>query len=106
MRAGPLDKRIIIQQKSVVADGAGQLIETWTVLITIWAQVKPQRGNERFTARQIIGKAVMTFIIRFRTGINVLNRISYDNQIFDIHDVRVIGRKRMIEIDATARSES
>ncbi len=105
MRVGLLDRRLTIQQKSIAQDGSGQAIETWTDLITVWGQIRPDRGSERFMARQIIGKAVMTFIVRFRTGITVLNRILFNDQIYDIHDVRIIGRKRMLEIDATARSE-
>jgi SPP1 family predicted phage head-tail adaptor len=65
----------------------------------------PQRGSERFTAQQIIGKAVVTFKTRYRPDITVLNRIRYDSRDYDIHDVRELGRRDALEIDASARAE-
>lgn len=105
MRAGRLDKRIIIQSKSVLQNGSGQPIESWSNLAEVWAQELPMRGGERFQAQQINGSAVMTFKIRYLTGLSVLNRIIYDGKTWDIHDIRRIGRKEALEIDASARAE-
>ena len=104
-RIGLLDRRVTIQSNTPTTDGAGQEVESWSTVATVWMGVKPQRGGERFQAHQVLGKAVTTFQARHRTDVTVLNRLQYNGQDWDIHDVREIGRKRGIEIDATARSK-
>lgn len=105
MNPGVLDKRVIIQQKVLGQDGSGQPVETWSDVVTVWAQEKFLRGDERFQSRQIVGKSMMTLKIRYRSGISTLNRVSYDGKFWDISDVRRLGRKDMIELDISTRSE-
>lgn len=106
MQAGQLDRRITLQTLDLTQDVTGQPIEGWSTLDTIWARVRSQRGAERFDAQQVVGRAVTTFLIRHRTDIEVdTMRIQYDSRDWDITDVRELGRKEGIEIDATARSE-
>ena len=105
MRAGKLDRRITIQAKTVSQSSSGEPQETWADVATVWAQARPNRGAERFATIQNVGSAVMTFHIRYRDDLTVLNRISYDGKIWDIIDVRVIGRNVVTEIDCTARAD-
>jgi len=103
---GLLTERVGLQSLSTILDAAGQPIETWTTTLTVWGRVMPQRGGERFTARQIMGQAVSVFRIRYRTGLTVNGtRLSYDGRTWDIHDIREVGRNDGLEMDATARSE-
>jgi SPP1 family predicted phage head-tail adaptor len=106
MRAGRLDRSIELQSLSTTNNSFGEPVETWTTIATVAAAVTPNRGNERFTAQQVVGHAVVTFKIRYRTGLTVLNRIRYQGRQWDIHDVREVGRREGLEIDASARSES
>ena len=108
MRAGELNRSIVIQGASVTQDGFGEDVYTWTKIHTddtLPAAIKPNRGNERFTAQQVVGKAVATFKIRWRSDVTVTNRIVYDGRDWDIHDVRPLGRREGLEIDVSARSE-
>jgi len=108
MRAGDLDRSIVIQSKTVTQDAFGQDVETWTKIhtaTTLAAGVLPVRGGERFTAQQTIGKGMVTFRVRWRDDVTVLNRIVYDGRNWDIHDVRPLGRREGLEIDASARAE-
>ena len=108
MRAGDLDRSVIIQAVTVTQNAFGEPVETWVKIhaaATIAAAIKPQRGGERFTSQQVVGKAITTFRIRHRTDVTVLNRIVYDGKTWDIHDVRELGRREGLEIDASARSE-
>jgi SPP1 family predicted phage head-tail adaptor len=106
MRAGQLDRTIELQSVATAPNSFGELVETWTTFASPAAAIVPTRGNERFTAQQLVGHAVTTFRIRYRTGLTVLNRIVYDGRQWDIHDVREIGRREGLEIDASARSET
>jgi SPP1 family predicted phage head-tail adaptor len=103
--AGAYDRRITIQKKTLTLDGAGQEVESWTTAWTPAARVRPFRGSERFAAQQIVGQAVVTFEIRYRSGVTVEHRILFDGRTYDIRDIRELGRREALEIDATARSE-
>ena len=106
MRAGKLDRKITIQEKSVTTSARGEPIETWTDVATVWAQARPNRGSERFGVMQTLGSAVTTFTMRWRDDVTVLNRVRYDDKIWNILDVREIGRQVGIEIDCTARADN
>lgn len=108
MRAGNLDRSIIIQAKTPTQNAFGEPVDVWAKIHTddtIPARIVPMRGSESFTARQVVGKAVVTFRIRYRADVTTLNRIVYDGRDYDIHDVREVGRREGLEIDASARSE-
>jgi SPP1 family predicted phage head-tail adaptor len=105
MRIGLLDRRVTIQSLSTVLDGAGQEVETWGAVATVWMRVRPFRGGERFTAQQVVGKAVTTFEARYRSDVTIKNRLLWDGKTWDIADIRQLGRKERMEMDATARAE-
>lgn len=105
MRFEAMDRRITIQAPQTTLDAAGQPVESWADVATVWAEVKPFRGGERFLARQVVGQAVTTFIIRYRAGITVQHRIVYEGAAWNILDVRERGRQDALELDATARSD-
>lgn len=106
MRAGKLDRKITIQEKIVTQTESGEPVETWSDIVEVWAQVKPNRGDERFGVMQNVGKAVVTFHMRWLSNVSVLNRVIYDEKIWDILDVREIGRNVGLEIDCTARADA
>lgn len=108
MRAGRLDRRIAIQRKDVTQSDSGEEVVTLTTIATVWAEKIENRGDERFTAKQLVGHAVRTFRFRWSTAtkqITTEHSIVYDGRSFDITDVREIGRREGIEIDCYAPSE-
>ena len=105
MKAGMLDKLITIQSVTIAPDTFGQAIETWADVADVAARVMPVRGGESFTESQRIGRAVTTFQIRYRTAVTAGNRIVYGGRNWDILDVREVGRREGLEIDARARAE-
>lgn len=106
MLPGIFDRRVTIQSASISLDGAGQPVQTWSDVVTVWMRIKPVKGSERFVAHQVVGKSVVTFEARYRTGVTVQHRLLYDGKAWDIQDVRQVGRKKGLEIDATARAET
>jgi len=108
MRAGELNRSIVIQAATVAQNDFGEDVETWIKIhtdTTLPAKFMPQRGDERFTAQQVVDKAVAVFKIRWRDDVTVENRIVYDGHDWDIHDVRPLGNREGLEIDASARAE-
>lgn len=105
--ASEYDRPIEIQEdQGTTLDGAGQEVENWVTVWTPSAKITPMRGAERFEAKQVMGASVLTFGIRYRPGVTIdRHRIVYAGRIYDIGDVRQIGRAQGLEIDGTAAGE-
>lgn len=120
MRGGKLDQRIAIQTKTETQDPSGEIIETWTTLSERPAAVDALRGEERFTADQLVAKAQFAFTIRWSqavANISALDRIIWpasalndspnalDNKIYDIFATEPIGRHEGIKLLAVVRQD-
>jgi SPP1 family predicted phage head-tail adaptor len=105
MRAGKLDRLIVLQRVMTAPGPFNEPVETWTDIATLEAQQRPERGGERFSAMELHGQAVMTFHIRYRPDVTVMDRIFYNGRSWNILDVREVGRCVVTEFDAVARAE-
>ena len=108
MRAGRLDRRITIQNRSITQSDSGEEVVTWVDVATVWAEKIELRGDERFAAKQYIGHAIKTFKIRWSETVSeltVLHKIRFDGRDHDITDVRELNRRQGIEIDCYALGE-
>jgi len=106
MKSAALNRIITVQQKTTSSSPSGETIETWAdTLIDEPAEFKPLRGTERFALRQTVGTSIGTFVLRFHPEISVMSRVLYDNQTWDVLDVREIGRGESTELDVAARSD-
>jgi len=108
MKAGDLDRRITIEDQTITNSDSGEEIITWLPLITVWARKIEAKGAERFAGQELFGSAVKTFQIRwsiFSSQITTKHRLIYDGRTYDITDVREIGRREGLEIDAFTPSE-
>lgn len=102
MRAGRLNRRIIIQQATEVQDAHGQPVQTWTAYKTCWAEYLPKRGREFFAADQTIAEADAVFRIRYDSGVTRKMRISFGDDYYDITAISEIGYKEGLGIAAKA----
>ena len=98
MKAGELDRRLTIEQYTEAQDAYGEAIKTWAVLDTVWAQVLPLRGSERYVAQQVSGEAETRFRIRYRTDVTDKMRLYCENVYYNITAVLEIGRREGLEI--------
>lgn len=107
MRAGKMDRRITLQRKSSSGDSFGQPIETWADISggTVWAEVSPVSGNERWLSQQMIAEADTLFRIRYMAGLTPLDRVVYDGRTYDVKSVIEIGRREGLDISAKTRAE-
>ncbi len=107
MRAGKLDRELIILRKSEDSvDAFNEPVEVWAPLSTVWGQQRPNRGSERFQAQQLTATTVITFHIRYFPGLKVTDRIEYEGRQWDILDIREIGRRVVHELDCKARADA
>ena len=106
MRAGRLDRMVIIQRKTVVQDDHGEEIETWTNLDTVWAGRRDLRGKEFFAAQQENASISAVFTLRYRNDITPDDhRISYEGRIYDIKSVIELCKNVGLELMVEARAE-
>jgi SPP1 family predicted phage head-tail adaptor len=108
MQHEKLDRRITIQSQLITHSDSGEEVVEWSTVATVWAEKRENAGAERFAARQNVGYAVKTFAFRWSnavSGITVEHRILFDGRQFNITDVREIGRRQGIEVDAWAAGE-
>jgi SPP1 family predicted phage head-tail adaptor len=105
MRAGKLDRRLTIQRVTTVPGPFNEPVETWTDVATVWAQERPDRGTERFSAQGLTAQVVMVFHIRYRADVTVEDRLLYKERTWNIIDVAELGRRVVTEIYAVARAE-
>lgn len=82
-----LNKRITIQQQSATQDDAGQPINTWVDVATLWAEIRDVSGRE-FIAADGQQKQVQTkILIRHREGIESQMRVLHGSNTYNIEAV-------------------
>lgn len=105
MRAGRLDRIVMLRSKSSTTDDFGENIDRWEDVGPVWAQKKDLRGGERFTAEQTVGQVDTVFIIRYIDGAGSLNQLINDDRTYDIKSVLEIGRRQGMELHCRTRGE-
>ncbi len=79
--------QIIVERATVVADGYGGEVETWTKLCEPWAAITYGTGSERRVAAQESATLTATFRVRADVatiGITTRDRITFDGGVWDI----------------------
>lgn len=101
LRAGDLNRRITIQEKTATADSTGQMIESWADLGTIWTAVIMSGGKEFYAAQKLRADVTAVFKVRFTRAITPVNRIIYDGRTFEILSANdPDGMRRELHISA------
>lgn len=89
MNAGELNRQIVIQSRDPGTDNAGQPVQTWTTLATVWADVRGATGMG--TIKSAVGGVEInaySFRIRYRTDVDAAKRVVFNGQNFDVKAVR------------------
>lgn len=89
-----LNKRITIQQKTAGQDGAGQPIDTWTTVATVWAEVKDVSGREFIAAQAGQAEVTTKVTIRYLAGIKSDMRVVHGADVYNIIVPLDAGDKR------------
>lgn len=97
-----MDRQVAILRPVNAINEFNEPETTWQLVDMVWAAKIPQRGSERFAAAQVAGHMVTTFKIRWRDDLSPLDRLEYQGRQWDIYDVRELGRRDGLEIDAVA----
>lgn len=100
MKAGRLDRRVAIYTRGTAQDAAGQPVETWTLLATVWGEKVILRvyGQEVFSGQQLSSQSLVTFKIRWRSDVGYLHQIICEGITYNIVAVGEVGRREGLEM--------
>jgi SPP1 family predicted phage head-tail adaptor len=103
MNAGTMDRRVIIQAKTVVVNNLGEPVETLVDVVTVWANKRNLTARERFTAQQRLAEVDTVFRIHYRTDVTPRTVVVCEGVTYDVQAVLEIGRREGLELQTTAR---
>lgn len=87
MRAGDLRSRITIQKRGPAKDAAGQIVDGWAEVATVWADVRHQSGMQAIKAGSPISKVAASVRIRHRQEVEGGMRLLFDGRVYGIQAV-------------------
>lgn len=93
MKAGLLDKRIVIQSQTQTQDTYGAAVVTWATFKTVWADVIEAKNDEKFIASQKMDSVDYKMRIRYVSGVTTSMRVVFNSENYDIKGVQELGRK-------------
>jgi SPP1 family predicted phage head-tail adaptor len=99
--AGSLRHRIKIQRQSLVADGGGGGVLTFTDYAEIRAFVKPTTGSERLYSMRLEANTTHRIFIRYRSDLTTSDRINFNGRLMQIRAlINLEEMNKFIEIYA------
>ena len=103
IRAGDLDRRIELQRATTTRDPIyNEPIPSWSTIATVWAAVRQTAGREFLAGSSEVGEQRAVFVVRWLAGITARDRVVYAGRIYDLDDVREIGRREGLELHGRA----
>lgn len=89
--AGRMNRRVVIERRGAGEDAAGQPVESWEPVASVYADIRAPSGLSG--ARDMQGDIAASLArysvrIRFRDDIDTTMRIRTQGQVFDIKQVR------------------
>lgn len=88
-----MDRRIVIEQKTVTRDSWNHPTETWTTLATVWAQKTDKSTAESGELNQVVARNSTEWTIRYLSTLKADARINYGGLYYYITGIIEIGRK-------------
>lgn len=95
MNPGAMKNRILIQKKHIVYDSYNQPIESWKNAFELWAEIINTGGGEFYAAQKLNAQTTAVFKTRYVSSISSVDRIKYNNRIFEILWVNDVDEKHI-----------
>lgn len=94
MKAGDLSRLITIQSRDTGTDAAGQPVQTWATVASVWADVRGATGMAAIRQSSPVEGVALeansySFRIRYRTGLDAGMRVTLGSDVYDIKQVRM-----------------
>lgn len=93
MRAGNLDRIIEIQRRTTGLDLYGTVIDAWTTVATMRAQLLKNATDDREGERGHTTDATLTFRMYYFASLSLNDRLLYEGQQYEVKQISEIGRR-------------
>ena len=84
MGAGKYRHRITFQEPTETLNNVGEPVVSWSDYKTVWAEVKPLKGEEYWASQQVNAEVTHRITIRYLDGITSEMRIKFGDRYFSI----------------------
>lgn len=85
--AAALRETITIQAPAEAPDASGGVAQTWYTSWSGKAAVTDLKGEEKWAAKQVVGKRVVKFRLRYLAGVHDKMRVLWEGRSYDLTDV-------------------
>jgi SPP1 family predicted phage head-tail adaptor len=92
---GELDQRISLVSKAEAGDGVGGVTTTETVYATVWAHVRPLRGQERKESDRVEASGDYLIAIRNRSDVNEGHIVRWGSRDLNVRFIRNRGSREI-----------
>ncbi len=104
---GKMDRRIVLQERTLTQDATGSRVETWADVANRSAEKVTTRGREAVLADGEKSQTTQQWRIRYMPALAGADattnyRLTYQGKIYDITAITEEGRKDRHLIDSTA----
>ncbi|MBB3238124.1 phage head closure protein [Phyllobacterium endophyticum] len=92
---GSLSRELLLEKPEVTSDEAGELVENWVEIASIWAQIEPMGSGLRMLGDQDMPEVTHRITLRMRRDIGTAMRLRKGLRKFRIvtmHDPDDSGR--------------
>jgi len=102
MNFSNLNRRILIERKSVTRDSYGSEVVAWTTLATVWGsaldELGPVRGNEKTSEHVRVLEKTTKITIRYRSDVTSDMRVTIvdRSRVMQIVSIAEVGRRDAI----------
>lgn len=101
MRAGSLDRVITVQRQADTVNDYGQVVSSWGSIATLRAQLVQSSTAEFMKGFGAGTETAVVFRCRFLAGVTAADRVAYDGRIFNIVEIKELGRREGLELRCT-----
>jgi len=98
MLAHLLNKRILLEQKTVTKNAMGTPTDGWATYRYTYAGVKYTGGGTDYDEIGAIASTNTEFTIRYNPDINYKFRVSYANCYYKLQHIEIIGNKEGLRL--------
>lgn len=103
MEAGKLNRRLRIEQRGEATDEGGSVIDGWTEVATVWANVRTLNGREFAVGGGQASQVTASIRIRYRTDLTAGMRAICDGIVFNIVAVLPdVARREHVDLACTS----
>jgi len=99
MAIGKMRHKLQLQSKQTESDGGGSAVITgWRTFATVYGDIQPMSGGQRFFGGQNEQPVTHTITLRFRRDVTFSNRINYTYRNGDATETRIFNIRRVLNV--------